>query len=138
MADKARPRSAGGAKRRVRGGALKPKKPAIKSVTGYLRDEGGAEVFRLVNERVRLGILSALAVTQYLSFADLKQTLGVTDGNLSIHARKLEDAAFIACEKTFKDRRPLTEYTLTPKGRAAFERYLGHMEALIQAMRKPT
>ena len=70
--------------------------------------------------------------------ADLKQTLRVTDGNLSIHARKLEDAAFIACEKTFKDRRPLTEYTLTPKGRVAFERYLGHMEALIKAMRKPT
>ena len=59
---------------------------------GHLRDEGGAEVFRLVNERVRLGILSALAVTEYLSFADLKQTLGVTDGNLSIHARKLEEA----------------------------------------------
>ena len=105
---------------------------------GHLRDEGGAEVFRLVNERVRLGILSALAVTEFLSFADLKQTLGVTDGNLSIHARKLEEAQFIACEKKFQDRRPLTQYTLTPKGRAAFERYLGHMEALIEAMRKPT
>jgi DNA-binding MarR family transcriptional regulator len=133
MADKARNRTRAVAKRRA-----KAKEPQITSVTGYLRDEGGAEVFRLVNERVRLGILSALAVTQYLSFADLKQTLGVTDGNLSIHARKLEDAAFITCEKTFKDRRPLTEYTLTPKGRAAFERYLGHMEALIKAMRKPT
>ncbi len=133
MADKARNRTRAVAKRRA-----KAKEPQITSVTGYLRDEGGAEVFRLVNERVRLGILSALAVTQYLSFADLKQTLGVTDGNLSIHARKLEDAEFITCEKTFKDRRPLTEYTLTPKGRAAFERYLGHMEALIKAMRKPT
>jgi DNA-binding MarR family transcriptional regulator len=133
MADRARNRTRADAKRRA-----KAKEPQITSVTGYLRDEGGAEVFRLVNERVRLGILSALAVTQYLSFADLKQTLGVTDGNLSIHARKLEDAAFITCEKTFKDRRPLTEYTLTPKGRAAFERYLGHMEALIKAMRKPT
>jgi len=107
-------------------------------VIGHLHEEGGAEVFRLVNERVRLGILSALAVTDYLSFADLKQTLGVTDGNLSIHARKLEEAGFVACEKTFHDRRPLTQYALTPKGRAAFERYLGHMEALIEAMRKST
>ena len=91
MADRARNRSSG-AKRRA-----KSKKPEMKTVTGYLRDEGGSEVFRLVNERVRLGILSALAVTQYMSFADLKQTLGVTDGNLSIHARKLEEAAFITC-----------------------------------------
>lgn len=137
MADKSRALSAGAAKRRARG-KTKSKEPEFKSVIGHLRDEGGAEVFRLVNERVRLGILSALVVTQYLSFADLKQTLGVTDGNLSIHARKLEDAQFIACEKTFQDRRPLTQYALTPKGRAAFERYLGHMEALIKAMRKPT
>jgi len=137
MVGKSREPSAAGAKRRVRGNA-KAKKPEFKAVIGHLRDEGGAEVFRLVNERVRLGILSALAVTEFLSFADLKQTLGVTDGNLSIHARKLEEAEFISCEKTFQDRRPLTQYTLTPKGRAAFERYLGHMEALIKAMRKPT
>jgi DNA-binding MarR family transcriptional regulator len=136
MADKSREPSASGSKRRARGSA-RSKKPEFKAVIGHLRDEGGAEVFRLVNERVRLGMLSALAVTQSLSFADLKQTLGATDGNLSIHARKLEEAGFVACEKTFQDRRPLTQYTLTPKGRAAFERYLGHMEALIEAMRKP-
>ncbi|HTK96499.1 MAG TPA: transcriptional regulator [Pseudomonadales bacterium] len=136
MADRTRNRSTSGAKRRARGNA-RSKKPEFKTVIGHLRDEGGAEVFRLVNERVRLGILSALAVTHSLSFADLKQTLGVTDGNLSIHARKLEESQFIVCEKTFQDRRPLTQYTLTPKGRAAFERYLGHMEALIEAMRKP-
>jgi DNA-binding MarR family transcriptional regulator len=135
MADRTRNRSTSGAKRRARGNA-RSKKPEFKTVIGHLRDEGGAEVFRLVNERVRLGILSALAVTHSLSFADLKQTLGVTDGNLSIHARKLEESQFIVCEKTFQDRRPLTQYTLTPKGRAAFERYLGHMEALIEAMRK--
>jgi DNA-binding MarR family transcriptional regulator len=136
MADRSRARPSGG-KRRARG-QTKPRNREFKAVIGHLRDEGGAEVFRLVNERVRLGVLSALAVTPSLSFADLKQTLGVTDGNLSIHARKLEDAQFIASEKTFQDRRPLTQYTLTPKGRAAFERYLGHMEALIEAMRKPT
>jgi DNA-binding MarR family transcriptional regulator len=136
MAVRSRQR-ASGAKRRSRG-QTSPKNRKFKAVIGHLRDEGGAEVFRLVNERVRLGVLSALAVTPALSFADLKHTLGVTDGNLSIHARKLEDAQFIASEKTFQDRRPLTQYTLTPKGRAAFERYLGHMEALIEAMRKPT
>src|SRR5262245_5277943 len=103
MADRSRDRSSGD-KRRARTVA-RSYKPEFRSVIGHLRDEGGAEVFRLVNERVRLGILSALAVTEYLSFADLKQTLGVTDGNLSIHARKLEEAEFIACEKSFQDRR---------------------------------
>jgi len=113
-------------------------KPVFNEVTGYLNDDAGAEVFRLVNERVRLGILSALAVNASMSFAELKQTLGVTDGNLSVHARKLEEALFVRCEKSFKDRRPLTEYALTNKGREAFERYLGHMEALIEVMRKST
>ena len=105
-------------------------------MTGYLNDEAGAEVFRLVNERVRLGILSALAVNTSMSFAELKETLNVTDGNLSVHARKLEEATFIRSEKSFKDRRPLTQFALTHKGREAFERYLGHMEALIEVMRK--
>ena len=107
-------------------------------MSGYLGGDAGAEVFRLVNERVRLGILSALAVNSSMSFAELKQTLGVTDGNLSVHARKLEEATFIRSEKSFKDRRPLTEYALTSKGRDAFERYLSHMEALIEVMRKST
>jgi len=107
-------------------------------VAGHLRDEGGAETFRLVNERVRLGMLSALAVRSPMSFAQLKETLGVTDGNLSVHARKLEEAEFIACRKSFRDRRPYTEYALTTKGREAFDRYLEHMEALIKVMRETT
>jgi DNA-binding HxlR family transcriptional regulator len=137
MADRSKSRSGAPAKPGD-GHKARPKQPELTSVIGRLSDEGGAEVFRLVNERVRLGILSALAVAEHLSFAELKQTLGVTDGNLSIHARKLEEAGFVMCEKTFQDRRPLTQYALTPKGRAAFQRYLGHMEALIDAMRKST
>ena len=113
-------------------------KPVLTGMTGHLNDDVGVDVFRLVNERVRLGILSALAVNSSLSFAELKQTLGVTDGNLSVHARKLEEATFIRCDKSFKDRRPHTEYALTSKGREAFERYLDHMEALIETMRKST
>ena len=90
---------------------------------------------RLVHERMRLGIVSALAVNETMTFNDLKQLLNTTDGNLSVHARKLEDAAYIACNKSFEGRMPKTEYQLTRKGRRALERYLNHMEALIVAMR---
>ena len=90
---------------------------------------------RLVHERLRLGILSALAVNDTLSFSDLKKLMKTTDGNLSVHARKLEEADYIACTKSFEGRMPLTKYRLTPTGRRALERYLDHMEALIQAMR---
>lgn len=90
---------------------------------------------RLIHERMRLGIVSALAANTSLTFNDLKRLLKTTDGNLSVHARKLEDAAYIACTKSFEGRMPKTEYTLTPTGRKAFEKYLNHMEALIQAMK---
>jgi DNA-binding HxlR family transcriptional regulator len=90
---------------------------------------------RLIHERMRLGIVSALAANDTLSFSDLKELLKSTDGNLSVHARKLEEAQYISCNKTFEDRVPRTRYRLTAHGRRAFEAYLNHMEALIQAMR---
>lgn len=91
---------------------------------------------RIIHERMRLGILSALAVNEYLSFNDLKKLLQTTDGNLSVHARRLEEVNYIECTKSFEGRVPRTEYRLTADGRTAFERYLNHMEALIQAMRE--
>jgi DNA-binding HxlR family transcriptional regulator len=94
-----------------------------------------AELDRLIHERVRLGIVSALAGVERLSFNELKALLKVSDGNLSVHARKLEDAEYIACSKTFDGRVPRTEYRLTAAGRRAPERYLDHMEALIHATR---
>jgi DNA-binding MarR family transcriptional regulator len=93
---------------------------------------------RLIHERLRLGIVSALAVNESLTFNQLKHLLQTTDGNLSVHARKLEQASYIACDKTFEDRMPRTEYRLTPAGRRAFEKYLAHMEAIIQASRSKT
>ncbi|MBZ5557020.1 MAG: transcriptional regulator [Acidobacteriia bacterium] len=88
---------------------------------------------RLIHERLRLGIVSALAVNDHLTFNDLKRLLQTTDGNLSVHARKLEDAEYIACTKSFEDRMPRTEYRLTAAGRKALEKYLAHMEAIIKA-----
>ena len=93
------------------------------------------ELDRLIHERLRLGIISALAVNERLTFNDLKRLLQTTDGNLSVHARKLEAAQYIGCEKTFDGRVPRTEYRLTAAGRRAFEKYLGHMEAIIKAVR---
>ena len=95
-----------------------------------------ADLDRLIHERMRLGIVSALAVNEALTFNDLKRIMNTTDGNLSVHARKLEDAAYIACTKSFEGRVPKTEYTLTAAGRQALERYLNHMEALIRATRE--
>jgi DNA-binding HxlR family transcriptional regulator len=92
---------------------------------------------RLIHERLRLGILSALAVNDTLTFNDLKKLTGATDGNLSVHARKLEESGYVACTKTFDGRVPRTEYRLSASGRGALERYLDHMEAIIHAMRKP-
>jgi DNA-binding HxlR family transcriptional regulator len=92
---------------------------------------------RLIHERSRLGIISALAVNQSLTFNDLKKLVRTTDGNLSVHARKLEDAGYVACTKSFDGRTPKTEYSLTRAGRRALEQYLNHMEALIRTMRKP-
>ena len=93
------------------------------------------ELDRLIHERLRLGIISALAVNDRLSFTDLKELLQTTDGNLSVHARKLEEADYIVCEKGFEGRVPRTEYHLTGAGRRALEKYLAHMEAIIKATR---
>ena len=90
---------------------------------------------RVIHERLRLGIVSALAVNERLTFNDLKRLLQTTDGNLSVHARKLEDAQYIACDKTFDGRVPRTEYRLTAAGRRALEKYIAHMDAIIKAVR---
>ena len=93
------------------------------------------ELDKTIHERVRLGIISALAANTSLSFTDLKNLLNTTDGNVSVHARKLEEAGYLSCEKSFKGRVPLTEYRITNGGREALNRYLNHMEALINAMK---
>jgi DNA-binding MarR family transcriptional regulator len=92
---------------------------------------------RLIHERLRLGIVSALAASSTLTFTELKKLLDTTDGNLSIHARKLEEAGYVECSKSFDGRVPKTEYRLTAAGKKAFERYLNHMEALVRAQREP-
>ncbi len=94
-----------------------------------------AALDRLIHERQRLGIVSALAVNESLSFNELKELMQTTDGNLSVHARKLEDAGYIACRKSFEGRMPRTDYSLTAAGRRALERYLDHMEAIIKVTR---
>jgi len=94
------------------------------------------ELDKVIHERMRLGIISALAANDRLSFTELKRLLDTTDGNVSVHARKLEDAGYVTVKKSFSDRMPLTEYKITAAGRKALERYLDHMEALIKAMRK--
>jgi DNA-binding HxlR family transcriptional regulator len=90
---------------------------------------------RLIHERLRLGIISALAANETLTFSDLKRLMSTTDGNLSVHARKLEEAGYISCTKFFEGRLPKTEYKLTAAGRSALEKYLSHMESLIKQMR---
>ncbi len=107
----------------------------LEALAGHLSERSANEFDRLVYQRIRLGIMSALAVNKTLSFSDLKDLLQTSDGNLSVHARKLEDAGYIACTKSFEGRFPKTQYQLTAKGRRALERYLDHMEALIQATR---
>lgn len=98
--------------------------------------EGGLpDLDKLIHERLRLGIVSALAVNEKLSFNELKALLAASDGNLSVHARKLEEAGYVVCEKYIEGRMPKTEYRLTDAGREALDRYLGHMEALIHTMR---
>ena len=91
---------------------------------------------QVIHDRTRLAIMSALAATEVLSFTDLKGITGTTDGNLSVHARRLEGAGYVLCEKTFAGRTPRTEYRLSAAGRRAFEKYLDHMHALIKASRK--
>ncbi|HUR36462.1 MAG TPA: transcriptional regulator [Terriglobales bacterium] len=106
----------------------KPRKPAPA--------EPALELDRIIHERLRLGILSALAVNASLTFNDLKKLLQTSDGNLSVHARKLEEAEYIACEKSFTGRVPKTEYRMTGAGKKALERYLDEMEELIRTTRK--
>ena len=93
---------------------------------------------RLIHERLRLGIVSALAAQPSLTFTELKRLLQTTDGNLSVHARKLEEAGYISCTKSFDGRTPRSEFRLTPAGKAALNRYLDHMEAVIKTARKLT
>ncbi|HEY4818977.1 MAG TPA: transcriptional regulator [Candidatus Acidoferrum sp.] len=102
----------------------------------HSREPVPANLDRLIHERVRLGIVSALAVNRSLTFNELKAMLKTTDGNLSVHARKLEEADYIVCAKSFDGRLPKTEYRLAAAGRKALERYLDHMEALIRATRE--
>lgn len=123
-----------GARKRQDAIVRQPVKPAI--VTARARDTEDAEIDRLIYGRVRLGIMSALAVNEPLTFNDLKALFEVTDGNLSAHARKLEDAGYVSCRKSFEGRRPKSEYRLTSAGRKALNRYLEHMEAVIKATRR--
>jgi len=103
--------------------------------TGVAQKSAAPNLDRLIHERLRLGIISALAANEKLTFSDLKSLMNTTDGNLSVHARKLEEAGYIACTKYFDGRLPKTEYKLTAEGRRALESYLSHMEALIKQMK---
>lgn len=109
---------------------------SLASVRGSVREAVSPDLDRLIHERIRLGIVSALAVNRSLTFNELKALLKTTDGNLSVHARKLEEADYIVCTKSFDGRLPKTEYRLAAAGRRALERYLNHMEALIRATRE--
>ena len=120
-----------------RGGARKrdDDQDALRGVRGRAAEATPAALDRLIHERMRLGIVSALAANESLTFNELKGLLQTTDGNLSVHARKLEEAGYISCTKSFEGRMPKTAFALTAPGRKAFERYLDHMEALIRAAR---
>jgi DNA-binding MarR family transcriptional regulator len=110
--------------------------PEDRSLQGVKGKAAAPDLDRLIHEPMRLGVVSALAVNDSLTFNELKQLLKTTDGNLSVHTRKLEDAGYINCTKSFEGRMPRTEYSLTSSGRKAFERYIDHMEALIRAARE--
>ena len=114
-----------------------PHRPALKGIASSARSRSGEarDLDELLHHRIRLGIVSALAGTDALSFVELRSLLGTTDGNLSVHARKLEDAGYVRCIKSFAERRPRTDYRLTDAGRRALSRYLDHMQAVIAATR---
>ena len=114
----------------------KDREASLPAAPGTSKEAVPGDLDRLIHERVRLGIVSALAVNRSLTFNELKAMLKTTDGNLSVHARKLEEADYIVCTKSFDGRLPKTEYRLTGSGRKALERYLNHMEALIRATRE--
>ena len=111
-----------------------PSKPAAAIRARVGGEDGGLD--RLIYERVRLGIMSALAMNEQLSFNELKSLFDVSDGNLSAHARKLEEAGYVMCTKSFEDRRPKSQYRITPVGKRALLRYLEHIEAVIKATRR--
>jgi DNA-binding MarR family transcriptional regulator len=121
--------------RQERGAKSRAVDDSLRTVRGSA-DAVAPDLDRLIHERMRLGIVSALAVNESLTFNQLKALLRTTDGNLSVHARRLEEADYIACTKSFDGRLPKTEFRLTAAGRRALERYLNHMEALIQATRE--
>jgi DNA-binding MarR family transcriptional regulator len=116
--------------------ARQVRRPATSSASHVVApDPAPAALDRVIHERVRLGIVSALVVNESLSFTDLRDLIGATDGNLSVHARRLEDVGYVSCTKTFEGRTPRTVFKLTPAGRVALTRYLDHMEAIIRAMK---
>ncbi|MEQ9398465.1 MAG: transcriptional regulator [Longimicrobiales bacterium] len=125
----------------ARGGAAREpdsaasQRAGLGSVDGAHPEAGALELDRMIHERMRLGIVSALAVNGTMTFTDLRDVLGATDGNLSAHARRLEDNEYIRCTKSFEGRTPKTEYQLTDRGRRALQAYLDHMESIIQATR---
>jgi DNA-binding transcriptional ArsR family regulator len=114
----------------------KRKRPKLTSVASSVGAGDDAQFDRLIYERVRLGIMSALAVREELTFTELKALFDVSDGNLSAHARKLEEAKYLTCTKSFEERRPKSVYRITPLGRNALNRYLDHVEAVIKATRR--
>lgn len=115
----------------ARDGENKPQKLKVEKAA----ENVSSELDKIIHERMRLGIISALAANETLSFTDLRNFLNTTDGNISVHARKLEEAGYLTLEKSFKNRVPLTEYKITAAGRNALTRYLNHMEALIKAIK---
>ncbi len=128
-------RAAAQASRAQRGAATSGRGAGLAAVRGERASRSSLELDRLIHERVRLAIVSALAVNESLTFNELKHLLGASDGNLSVHARKLEEAGYVECIKSFAGRLPRTEYRLTDVGREALERYLSHMEGLIRSTR---
>lgn len=131
-----RPKDRGNGRAAAAGSAAARATPRLRRIEGLSLSSGSEPFDKLIHERQRLAIVSALAVHAALSFNALKELLGLTDGNLSVHARKLEDAGYIACTKGFEGRMPRTEYRLTAAGRRSLERYLAHMESLIKAVRE--
>ena len=116
-------------------GAAPQAQRRLSAVAGVVGDSDAGDAARLLYDRIRLGIMSALSVRQSMSFAELKDLLGTTDGNLSKHARRLEDAGLLVCKKAFAERVPRTQFSLTAKGRRSFAQHLKHMETLIAATR---
>jgi DNA-binding MarR family transcriptional regulator len=115
--------------------AAKKRRPRLQALTATWRADTSADVDSVLHHRMRLGIVSALASVDTLTFVELRELLKTTDGNLSVHARKLEDAGLVSCTKSFTERRPRSDYRVTPEGLRALRRYLAHMEAVIEATR---